>query len=565
MKKINIKYLSLLVFLLILAGCEREGIDPITAVDPGQDEGAPEVTINYPREGTVINEASELSDIEIDFRVEDDIEIEEIEVQVNGQNVATYTEFPDYRIALQKVTFEDLPLGQHTVTVTATDTDGKVTTKTVNFTKEPPYSPRFANEIFYMPFDGSFMELVELQNPTQVGNPGFSDDAYAGSGAYQGASDSYLTIPLAGLGNEFTVAFWYKLDPNQERAGIITATDDDDRNQGFRLFREQTDLIKLNVGTGASDVWNDGGNIGTEAEWTHITFTVSPSGTAIYFDGNLVRETDLVNVPIDWTNVEELVIGSGLNFSGWGHNSDTSLIDDLRIFNAALTAEDINMMVNPPSEDLSLYLPFDGDYTEQVSGRNIEVVGSPGFAGESVAGSDAYAGAEGAYLTFPSDGLLGEEFSTTFWYKVNSTPDRAGIITVSAVNEENPDANNLNYGFHLFREGSADSQRIKASVGTGSANSWNDGGLIDVTAGEWVHVAFTISGSESKIYLNGELVNKAAVSGGVDWTGADIVSVMSGAPRFTAWNHLSDRSFIDELRFYRIALTQEEIVDEMNN
>lgn len=548
-----------------MAGCDREGIDPITAVDAGQDEGAPTVVINYPRNGTVIKEVSELSNIEIDLRVEDDIEIQNIEVQVNGQEVATFTEFPDYRIALKKVTFENLPLGEHSVTVIATDTEGKVTTETVNFSKEPPYTAKFANEIFYMPFDGTYMELVELQTATQVGNPGFSDDAYAGSGAYDGAADSYLTIPLAELGNEFSVAFWYKADITQERAGIITATDDDDRNQGFRLFREQTDLIKLNVGTGASDAWNNGGRIGTEAEWVHITFTVSPSGTAIYFDGNLATATELSNVPIDWTNVEELVIGSGLNFSGWGHNSDTSLIDELRIFDAALTAEDIYLMVNPPSEDLSLYLPFDGDYTEKVSGRTIDVVGSPGFAGESAAGSDAYAGADGAYLTFPSEGLLGEEFSTTFWYKVNSNPDRAGIITVSAVNEENPDANNLNYGFHLFREGSADSQRIKASVGTGGANSWNDGGLIDVTAGEWVHVAFTISGSESKIYLNGELVKTATVSGGVDWTGADIVSVMSGAPRFTEWNHLSDKSFIDELRFYRIALTQEEIVDEMNN
>ncbi|NJW54090.1 LamG-like jellyroll fold domain-containing protein [Salinimicrobium oceani] len=568
MKNYNRIFLGILAVLFIMTGCEREGIDPITKVDPGADQGAPEVNIKYPQQGTVINEAVELSTITIDLEVEDDIELQEIVVMVNGEEVATFTEFTDYRIALKKVIFEGLPIGEHTVTVRATDMDGNETVQTVNFTKEPPYSPKFENEIFYMPFNKDFMELVGLQTPAQIGSPGFSDDAQEGTGAYKGAADSYLSIPMADLGNEFTVAFWYKLDPSVGRAGIITATDDSDLNQGFRLFREASgpdaQVLKLNLGTGEDSAWNDGGKISSvEPEWTHITLTVSPSGTAIYFNGVLERATVLNNVPVDWTGVENLVIGSGLNFNGWGHHSDPSLIDELRIFDAALTAEEVSLMVNPPSEDLSLYLPFEGDYTEQISGRNITVVGSPGFAGEAKAGTDAYAGADGAYLTFPSSGLLGDEFTTTFWYKVNSTPDRAGIISISAVNEAGPNMNNLTKGFQLFREGSADSQRIKASVGTGAGNSWNDGGLIDVTAGEWVHIAFVITENKSRIYLNGELATEANVAGGVDWTGADLVSVMSGAPRFVEWNHLSDRSYVDDLRFYRVALTEEEIEANM--
>ena len=156
--------------------------------------------------------------------------------------------------------------------------------------------------------------------------------------------------------------------------------------------------------------------------------------------------------------------------------------------------------------------------------------------------------------------MVREELRTTFWYKVNADTDRAGSITISPEDEDNPDAqNNRTSGFRLFREGNADEQRIKANVGNGSADSWNDGGVIDVAVGEWVHVAFIITDSESRIYLDGELVNTGAVSGGVDWTGTDIVSIMSGAPRFTEWGHLSDQSFMDELRFYNKALTQEEI------
>ncbi len=55
-------------------------------------------------------------------------------------------------------------------------------------------------------------------------------------------------------------------------------------------------------------------------------------------------------------------------------------------------------------------------------------------------------------------------------------------------------------GFRLFREGSPTEQRIKLNVGTGTGESWNDGDVIDVTAGEWVHVAMTISDTQNKIY-----------------------------------------------------------------
>ncbi|MGB8376644.1 MAG: LamG domain-containing protein, partial [Salegentibacter sp.] len=163
------------------------------------------------------------------------------------------------------------------------------------------------------------------------------------------------------------------------------------------------------------------------------------------------------------------------------------------------------------------------------------------------------------------DGLLSQEFSATFWYKVDATADRAGIIVIGPKDEENPDAQNIRTsGFRLFREGNAEEQRIKLNVGTGSGESWNDGGVIDVTAGEWVHVAFTISESETVIYLNGEAVNTASLTAPIDWTGTDLVSIMSGAPRFSGWDHLSDSSFMDNLIFYNKTLTPEEVRASMS-
>lgn len=531
----------------------------------------PIITLNTPNPGgsTVIRSSGSTAPVAFNFQVEDDIEIINIKVDVNGVGVADLNEFNDSRNVLVNDLVYEAPIGTHTLTITATDSDENVTTLSTTFVIEdaPPYNPRFANEFFYMPFEGDFVEMVNFNTAEEVGEPALSEASVIGAGAYQGVADSYITVPLNAddLGNEFSAAFWYKLSGDAGRAGILVAGANQERQQGFRLFREgsgTSQTIKLNVGTGSGESWNDGGSVEVTGEWVHIAFSISATETVIYVNGTPLRTAGMSG-PVDWTGVDEITIGAGgETFSYWDHKSDTnSLIDDLRLFNSTLTPGDIQRIINASAE--TLYMPFNGDFNEMVSNREVSVVGNPGFAGDSKEGSDAYAGAADSYLTLPSAGLLSEEFSATFWYKVNASPDRAGIITIGPEDSDNAGfpgvQNKRTSGFRLFREGSGTEQRIKLNVGNGTGDSWNDGGVIDVAAGEWVHVAFTISNSESVIYLNGVAVNTGAVPGGIDWTGTDLVSIMSGAPRFTEWGHLADRSYMDALRFYNKVLTPGEI------
>ena len=209
------------------------------------------------------------------------------------------------------------------------------------------------------------------------------------------------------------------------------------------------------------------------------------------------------------------------------------------------------------------YLPFDGDNMELVSIRNATRVGNPGFAGTSVVGSNAFAGAADSYLTFPTEGLLHQEFSAVFWYKINNAPDRAGILTIGPPDPNNPNnMNNRTQGFRLFREGSPTRQTFKLNVGNGSGDNWFDGGgaaSINPTENtDWIHLAFTISGSSVAVYIDGQVVSQGNFPG-IGWANCDILSIASGAPRFTQWGHLSDRSFFDELRLFNKALSQQEI------
>jgi hypothetical protein len=51
----------------------------------------------------------------------------------------------------------------------------------------------------------------------------------------------------------------------------------------------------------------------------------------------------------------------------------------------------------------------------------------------------------------------------------------------------------------------------------------------------------------------------SATGATIDWTGCDAISIGSGAPNFAYWDHKSDLSFIDDLRFFNKVLTLAEI------
>lgn len=575
------KHLLIVVLSMMIWSC-NEGIDPISKVDPGTDETAPAINIIYPKEGTQLKVSEAVTSINIEFEVSDDIEIQSVKVLLNGTEIAGYTEFKDYRRLVDEVLYENVTNGTHVLTINATDLEGKSTSKSVTFEKVPPYTPLFSGEVFYMPFEDDLMELVSQKMGTAVGVPGFEAGGFIGS-SYKGATDAYVTFPLDGLNNsEFSAVFWYKINATPDRSGIINVSPvGEDRTFGFRMFREGNDTeqrFKLNVGTGSGETWNDGGTINPANNvWNHLAITISGTACAIYINGELAMEVP--NTGIDWSGCDAITIGSGApNFTYWDHKSDLSLYDELRIFSKALSIEEIQTIFTseggftpgyqPILESETFYLPFDDDFADKISGANATVVGSPVLAGEGKLGNNSLAGATDSYLTFQASSVISNEFSATCWMKVNAAPDRAGVITIGPEDTDNagyPDVQNKRTnGLRFFREGSGTEQRFKLNVGTGDSDYWNDGGTIDPSVGEWVHLAFTISESASIIYINGVAVSESAGSP-IDWTGCNLVSIMSGAPRFTEWDHLSDLSYMDELRFFNKALTANEVLTIMNS
>jgi hypothetical protein len=498
--KMTRNILILSMALLFAVACEQ-GIDPITQVNPGPDATAPVIKIIAPAPGYEIKVPDLISPVNIQVEVTDDIELQSVLISIDGKEVANYTSFMDYRRLLADTVYKEVANGDHVITVKATDLQGKVTTQTVSFAKVSPYTQVFPNEVFYMPFEGDYMEMISFQFATKVGSPTFVTGGIQNGQAYKGATDSYLTFPIENLKNsEFTAAFWYKVNPTPDRSGILSVSPPGElRTNGFRLFREggpAKQRIKLNVGTGAGETWNDGEEINAPStEWMHIAFTVSSTSTVIYINGALARET--ANTGIDWTNCTSLSIGSGQpNFAYWDHKSDLSQYDEMRFFDKALSASEIQAIIDYDSPYMAkysgevFYMPFDGNYKEMISKTEASKIGTPDFA--SGKKGQAYSGATDSYLTFPTDGLQGNQFSAAFWMKTNAVPDRAGILIMGPPDPDKPETpNNRKNGFSFFREGSATAQIFKLNAGNGTADVWFDGGAaatIDPSTGNWRHL-----------------------------------------------------------------------------
>jgi len=579
MKKYN-KLIILVLTLLVVNACKQDYIDKISEVAPGTDENAPEVIINFPPEGYSLQTIGDIASIEIDFEVEDDIEIVSVSLKIDGSEITSFTELKDYRVVKEKYTYDNVTTGAHVLTVSATDRDGKTTTVDVNFSKAPAYVPVYDGETFYMPFNNEFREMNSLELATVVGTPGpsFGDGIQEGT-AYSGAADSYLTFPSAGLatGSEFSATFWLKIDATADRAGILSISPSTpegpaDKPSGFGLIREgdaTSQKFLMIVGNGTNGTWLNPGAPATidptvQTGWIHFGISISATEAAFYMDGVQVSQEAFTG--IDWTGVGDLSIMSGdPNFSGWSHKTEPGMMDELRLFNKALTQEEIQAIML--KEQASFYMDFDGDYEDNITGAEATIVGAPSFDFGGGVSGDAYNGATDAYLTFPSTGLAtGSEFSATFWLKIDATATRAGILSISPVDPAGPADKPSGFGF--IREGDATSQKFLMIVGNGTNGSWFNPGApatIDPTVQtDWIHFGISISATEAAFYMDGVEVSQGAFTG-IDWTGVGDLSIMSGDPNFSGWDHKVEPGMMDNLRLFNKALSQAEIQALMNS
>lgn len=370
------KYLlAVAAFATVIAACD-EGIDPITAVPPGDDTASPTVNITYPAEGTLIRVKEEVTPIDIRFEVVDDIEIQTVSVQLDGTSIAEYSEFKDYRRALQSYRYESLTNGPHTLTITATDLSGKSTSQEVTFEKVEPYQPLYDGEVFYMPLDDEVLELISITQATVVGSPSFVPGKVGKAVRFDAANKAYMLFPSDAVSavSSFSVSFWTHpefVDSNSD-GGIdgILGLANFSNVSGFwgnlDWFVENGSnpsaaLIKAHVTNGnGGETWIEvPGVTNFFGEWTHhvLTYDATAEEFVYYIDAVPVATVaagwdgplafadggPMVFGTVHFMTNPSLTTGSGAQ--DWASYLTGSL-DEIRMFNKGLSQAEVEQIYN---------------------------------------------------------------------------------------------------------------------------------------------------------------------------------------------------------------------------
>ncbi len=308
----------------------------------------------------------------------------------------------------------------------------------------------------------------------------------------------------------------------------------------------------------------DGSQVNSASDMSEVIFEFEIADDIELGSVTITLNGEELEAYSEFKDYRKLIVKSPYEL-GLGDYTIVIKADDI---NGKSTTETINFeKINTIRELMNqaiFHLDFNEDFVDNVSEVAATVVGEPSLVAQGVDGG-SYQGSEDSYLTFPGAGLQSDVLSASFYLNINGTPDRAGILVMGPEDTDNanfPDVqNDRTSGFRFFRENGAGLQQFKLNAGNGTADSWFDGGAaarVDPATTEWVHFAFTISETQSTVYINGEIVRQGDF-GGIDWTGCNLLSIMSGAPRFNEWNHKSDLSHMDELLIYDRVLTQEEV------
>jgi hypothetical protein len=369
-----LKRISAGALLVILAFACNEGIDDISYVAPGPDETAPGVTITYPFEGARIQVKEDVAPVDIQFQATDDIEIGSIALTLDGTELTEFSDFKDYRRAVQSYRYNTLENGLHTLTVTATDLSGKSTSKSVNFEKVEPYQPKYEGEIFYTPFDGDYLELLTIKAGTTGGSPTFVDGVQGKAVSFDAANKGYVLFPsdaLAGV-ESFSMSFFVKpdfIDANTDNGidgilGLVNFSNTTTFWGNIDFFVENGSnpaaaKMVIHVTNDDSETWiNEVNNVaGFFGTWTHhvVTYDGAARQFKYYINGvlKLTKPAGWTD-PLTFKNAGQLVFGtvqfqtnpsltSNTGAQDWASYL-TGELDEVRLFNRALSADEVQQI-----------------------------------------------------------------------------------------------------------------------------------------------------------------------------------------------------------------------------
>ncbi len=291
----------------------------------------------------------------------------------------------------------------------------------------------------------------------------------------------------------------------------------------------------------------------TTLEWTHICATYDGNALKLYINGVLESTVEFEGV-IDQENPEFLAIGGYPNeqvfFNG--------LIDDVKIYNYAFTADDVTEMYEA-------YYPLKAYYDCQSAIDNT-IIDQSEFANDAtfIGEPNLVDGKAGKCLSF-----FGDEYITTDGPVVDVASPVSMFTWVSL-----SDPNGLRSQTIFQQEDGAvesSGRQLLYRAVDGKLGSYLGGGVTESDSvvfdslNIWVHVGLVYDGDTVKLYADGSLVGQR------DGVTAESCSGNFRIGSFKMDDYASQldwarwRGKIDEISFYQKALSDDEIMELYRN
>jgi hypothetical protein len=153
---------------------------------------------------------------------------------------------------------------------------------------------------------------------------------------FDGADDFVRVANLSNqLGANYTISWWAKPNQIALKENILLGTDS--TNHDFEYYQSNANLyVRADVGS-SDDITVS--NVFTVGQWVHICGVGDANGTSVYVNGTLAGTT---GVKKNTTSNYSLNIGAYPS----GANSFDGTIDDVRLYNRALTTTEIAQLAN---------------------------------------------------------------------------------------------------------------------------------------------------------------------------------------------------------------------------
>ena len=395
-------------------------------------------------------------------------------------------------------------------------------TNGILYSQVPSYVP--TNGLLgYWSFNGSANDNSGNGNDGVVNGATLTTDRFGNANSaynFVKANNNYITMNNT-IGNfgtsDFTISVWF-LSTDAISSHIINKR----YSQSWGNYWELSKFLFGINDTNNNSNYNVINNTQAQTQNTWYNIIVTRSGTSMkYYINGLLYQTVITTVINNISNTSDLVIGSVITPLTGVLQSHDGKIDDIGMWNRAITQQEITAMYNGINysdtcnavsgsliNGLVAYYPFCGNANDHSGNSNNGVVNGATLTTDrfgSVNSAYSFNGTSNFIKVLDNDSLdLTQNLTLSAWIQGNSSTNEQGIIgkgkTVSSTgyallhNVLNP----IKTGISIQN---IPTPAYESFINTSQLNTLN-----------WYHLVGTYNGTELKLYLNGILVNTIATN-----------------------------------------------------